>query len=184
MRRAHAVGRGIDLRRPDRLPRGDELAESHDASVNDRERLFVDAPPVSLEVSSWSDGTAQRYAVTWTVPDERAQRAWANPDDATEAGAYAVALASLEARFGLVALARTGRHSGSDWWIGSPTVDTELDLENAMRLEVAGMDRASDEAHVIARLSRKVEQVRKAGTGPARAVVVAFSARRVAFRDP
>ena len=141
------------------------------------------APPTPFDVSTWSDGLTERYLLTWISPQEPAMRAWANPDDATEAGAYAIALASLEARYGQFALSRTGRHTGSDWWIGYPSVDTELNLEKAMRLEVAGMDRSSDEAHLLSRLSRKVEQVRKASSAPARAVVVAFSARRVAFRD-
>lgn len=141
------------------------------------------SPPTLVDVSVWSDGSTARYLLTWTVPDERALRAWANPDDTTEAGAYAVALASVEAHFGQVALSRTGRHTGSDWWIGPLTDESELDLENALRLEVAGMDRASDEAHLLARLTRKVDQVRKASSAPARAAVVAFSSRRVAFRD-
>lgn len=143
--------------------------------------------PRSVRISTGEDSEIRTYRVIWLLPDARARRSWANPDDATETGAYAVALASLEARHGLVALARTGRYSGSDWWIGESGShvdgDGELNLEAAIRLEVSGIDLLRDESQLRSRVAAKLRQATRPSGTAAKAVVVVFSALRVAFRD-
>src|SRR5437588_8023307 len=63
-------------------------------------------PPVEFEVAQRPNGPAALRGVTWLPPGARELAAWANADDATRDGAYAVALAALEAELGLLAVSR------------------------------------------------------------------------------
>ena len=77
--------------------------------------------------------------VEWEATDEQSRGAWANDIDATEAGAYACALAAVELTGGLVAIRRAETGTGADYYIGLP--DQLLDdLEGCLRLEVSGTD--------------------------------------------
>jgi hypothetical protein len=71
----------------------------------------------------------------WIAADEKLKAAWANKDDATEAGAYALALAAIEAMRGLVAVRRAETRTGADYYLGEPK-STFQDLETSFRLEV------------------------------------------------
>jgi hypothetical protein len=142
--------------------------------------------PTRFELTNSKDGLLYLYELEWPTPDERTRRSWANHDDATRDGAYSLVLAAAEAFLGLIAIGRTETRSGADWWlvpIGSGLdLDSELDYEDAVRLEVSGMGRISGEKAVFRRLSDKTEQARAGGAGPAIAGVAAFELRRVAFR--
>jgi hypothetical protein len=55
-------------------------------------------------------------------------------------------------------------------------------LENAIRLEVSGIDRCND-ALLLKRLREKIDQAKRGRSNlPALAVVVGFSMLRIAFR--
>jgi len=86
----------------------------------------------------------------------------------------------VEVELGLFALSRTDRRTGADYYVGPP--DTEgLDLEEAYRLEVSGVD-AGDESVVNQRLRRKIEQTKQGQVDvPALACVVGFAAKRIAL---
>ena len=114
----------------------------------------------------------------WDQPDETSIRAWANEIDATEAGAYGVALAAVEVCDGLVAYARAETRTGADYYLGQAGTDLS-DLECSHRFEVSGISLA-DEAKINTRLRRKIAQV-KAGSSnlPAIAAVVGFSTKTV-----
>jgi hypothetical protein len=118
----------------------------------------------------------------WEEPDESSLRAWANEIDATEAGAYGLALAAVEVSDGFVAYARAETRTGADYYLGQAGADLD-DLENSHRLEVSGISLA-DEAKINARLRRKVAQA-KAGSSnlPAIAAVVGFSNKTVLMED-
>lgn len=134
------------------------------------------APPISVEVHS--DESSRSLQLTWPPADERAQLAWANRDDATEQGAYAVALASVEAELGVLAIQRAETRTGADYYVALPGED----METAFRLEVAGSD-TGDPTALAARLRRKVEQTRAGASNlPAIASVVGFRARQVRIR--
>ena len=98
-------------------------------------------------------------------------KAWNNVDDATRDGAYIIAIAVIEAELGMVALSRAETRTGADYYVGPP--DTH-DLENALRLEVSGVDRGS--ARIVrARLKEKIAQARRGASNlPAMASVVGF----------
>jgi len=106
------------------------------------------------------------YSVTWVAPTPRVMRAHANEIDATEAGAYGVVLAALEAHLGLVALTRAPQGSGSDYYVGEPgsevnPTDGELDLESAVRLEVSGANHCDYLSDLYRLLREKLMQASK-----------------------
>ncbi len=117
----------------------------------------------------------------WSQPDQRTLSAWANGDDATRDGAYAVSLAAVEADLGWVAVARAETLTGADYYLGP--VGRIPDLESAVRLEVYGVDQG-DEAAVKRRMTKKIRQL-KAGSSsrPAMAAVVGFKAAVVVIRE-
>jgi hypothetical protein len=118
----------------------------------------------------------------WVEPDDSSRRAWTNEIDATEAGAYGMALAAVEISDGLVAYARAETRTGADYYLGQAGFDLD-DLENSHRFEVSGISLA-DETKINARLRRKVAQA-KAGRSnlPAIAAVVGFSSKTVLIED-
>lgn len=135
-------------------------------------------PPTVFKVGHEAASTDR--TVRWSPPSERTRRAHGNTDDATEAGAYSVALATVEVELGLYAFSRTDRRTGADYYVGPPGTDG-LDLENAYRLEVSGVD-AGDESVVNQRLRRKIDQTKQGQVDvPALACVVGFAARRIAL---
>jgi hypothetical protein len=124
------------------------------------------------------------YSVAWLPPDARTLGAWANERDATESGAYAICLATARAYLGLVAVRRAEGLTGADYYLGpEPQRGPTLNLEDAVRLEVSGVDRGS-EASLLYRLGRKVEQAQAGRSAlPALAVVVGFLLKQVIFRE-
>lgn len=77
----------------------------------------------------------------WGAPDERTKGAWGNRDDATEAGAYCLALAAVELTKGLVAVRRAETLTGSDYYLGLPG-EAPSDMRALLRLEFSGWMRA------------------------------------------
>lgn len=118
----------------------------------------------------------------WVEPDDSSRRAWANEIDATEAGAYGMALAAVEVADGLVANARAETRTGADYYLGPVGTDFE-DLENKYRFEVSGISLA-DETKIKARLQRKVAQAIAGRSNlPAIAAIVGFSTKTVLMED-
>lgn len=137
-------------------------------------------PPATFELRDNVEDEA--VEAHWVGPDDRTRRAWANADDATEAGAYAIALAALEVMRGLVAVRRAETRTGSDYYMGQLNSTLE-DLEVSFRLEVSGTD-AGGSSVINSRLRQKLEQARKGKSNlPAIASVVGFAALRVVSAD-
>lgn len=70
------------------------------------------------EVALIDNDTADVAMIAWEASSRRAQNAWANRDDTTEAGAYCLALANAEATRGLVAVSRAQGRTGVDYYLG------------------------------------------------------------------
>lgn len=135
-------------------------------------------PPVDVDIEN--SGEVESVVADWERTDERSRGAWANEIDATEAGAYACALAAVELTERLVAIHRAETRTGADYYIG-PADATVSDLEDCLRLEVSGTDRAGGTA-VEQRLREKLDQAAGGASNlPAMAGVVAFKARRIAL---
>lgn len=129
------------------------------------------------------DGNGDRQSFAeWQAPDKRILDGWANEVDATEAGAYGLALAAVELTRGMVAVRRAETRTGADYYLGSPETAAD-DLETSLRLEVSGTDKGNDTV-IQARLREKVEQA-KAGASnlPAIATVVGFAALKIVTAD-
>ena len=109
----------------------------------------------------------------WGLTDERTRRAWSNETDATEDGAYALALAAVDLMDDMVAVYRAETRTGADYYI-SPKNTTSDHLEDCLRFEVSGVDRGS-EGVVKQRLREKLKQAAKGNSNlPAVAGVVGF----------
>ena len=93
--------------------------------------------------------------VSWQVPDQQAKRSWADESYATEQGAYAVAIGIACQARGLVALERSRKFNGFDYWLGRD--ETTL-FTNKVRLEVSGIRRGTA-AQLTARVRQKVNQI-------------------------
>lgn len=118
---------------------------------------------------------------TWASPTDGMRRAHANADDATRDAAYGVAIAAIEVSLGLHAIARAETRTGADYYVGAST-KTGLDLEDAMRLEVSGVD-AGGLDELRRRLGEKLGQLARAGSDlPGVAAVVGFQVAHVMIR--
>ena len=137
-------------------------------------------PPARIVLRD--NGQRHERQADWREADDREKVAWANEIDATEAGAYALALAAMDALRGLVAVARAETLTGADYYLG--LVDAHIeDLDAAIRLEISGTNSAG--TGVIARrLSRKKAQL-KSGIGnlPAVVSIVSFGLPQVLSVD-
>jgi hypothetical protein len=137
------------------------------------------ASPVGVQIDN--AGTGVSATVDWVPTDERTRNAHANEIDATEAGAYACVLAAVELLMRMVAIHRAETATGADYYI-APTDSMGADLEEALRLEVSGIDKGSLAA-VTRRLNVKLEQAAKGASNlPALAGVVGFRARLIMLR--
>ena len=136
------------------------------------------ASPVEFTIEY--SGGQEQVIVKWDRADERARAAWANRDDATRDGAYALALAAVEAVTGLVAVSRAETKTGADYFLALPGSDVE-DLEHTVRLEISGTD-SGRPADISRRLKEKLEQAASGASDlPAMAAVVGFKARIIAI---
>lgn len=136
--------------------------------------------PVAFIVQHGSE--AHETETEWEASDDHLKRGWANETDATEFGAYGLALAAVELTTGMVAVSRAETLTGADYYLG-PANGSLNDLETSYRLEVSGVSGGS-ESTIVNRLRQKVEQAAAGNSNlPAIATVVGFAARRILSAD-
>jgi hypothetical protein len=135
-----------------------------------------------MEFRLRDNGKDKVASARWVMADDRTRNAWANKDDATEAGAYALALAAIEVLRGLVAVGRAETRTGADYYLCEPNSTLE-DLEASFRLEVSGTDEGSDSI-IRSRLREKLDQAKRGNSNlPAIASVVGFAALQIVSAD-
>lgn len=142
---------------------------------------YHELPPTALDVQAPTRD--RKYELIWRFPTPVESAANANEDDATEAGAYAVALASVDSHLGLVTIGRTYRRSGADWHLRPyPVVEQtfDIDRDDVVRLEVSGVSDDND-SKIRERVRVKRAQA-AARPGPALVAVVGFRSPRVVIR--
>lgn len=146
-------------------------------------RVCLDRHHTSPVIFSVDRGEESCKGVTaWEATDARTKGAWANETDATEAGAYCVALVAIEAADGLVAVRRAEGLTGADYYLGRPG-QVIKDLEKSHRLEVSGVDKGGTTV-LRTRLALKVKQALEGKSNlPAIAAVVGFAATTVLTED-
>ena len=150
-------------------------------SYSEAARICLDRHHVSpIEISIETSAITHEAFAQWRRTDERERGAWANETDATESGAYGVALAAVELSVGMVAVRRAETRTGADYYIAPPNTNTD-DLEAWLRLEVSGVDRG-DHSILQQRLNQKIQQALDGQNNlPALATIVGFRAKRVAI---
>src|SRR5262249_45477557 len=133
--------------------RFEDLSTRHVGVTPGLSATFAEAARVCLErhhqspqmVALHEGGAETRGTAEWQPADERTRNGWANDDDATEYGAYGLALAAVELTRGMVAVRRAERLTGADYYLGQPGAELH-NLEASLRLEVSGTDEGSDAA--------------------------------------
>ena len=136
---------------------------------------FHQVPPPRTTMSlAWNQQECSLH-VHWARPDVRALESHANEKDATEAGAYAVAIAAAHHN-GYVVRRRAHQGSGADLLMvrcGEPDNDF-------IKLEVSGIARGGD---IDGRVSQKTDQVAGGDLSrPGVALVVHFEAAAIVAR--
>jgi hypothetical protein len=143
-------------------------------------------PPSTWTVEVWQDREVL-YGVDWQPPSRREMKGYANADDATRDGAYAMALLAADVELGLVTHSRAETRTGCDWYLQPVAIEdqaaVDFDTVPLTRLEVSGI--SDDDRHqLIARVSRKLRQLMSvASQFPSAAAVVGFQSRTVLFRN-
>ncbi len=133
-------------------------------------------PPDSVVIRS--EGRELVADVNWEVTDERTRRAWANETDTTEAGAYALVLASTELLLGLIAVSRAETETGADYYVAPIDADPD-DLEEHLRLEISGVNQGNASI-VQRRLRDKLDQLTRGGSNlPGLAGVIGFQEKLI-----
>src|SRR5260221_12677183 len=78
------------------------------------------------------------FRLTWNPLTETHRRTCADIQEATEYGAYGVAIVGVRETTGKTVLERSAKGPGFDFWIGDEE-DAELPFQGLMRLEVSGI---------------------------------------------
>ena len=137
-------------------------------------------PPKTFTIDA--DGSRSSANAVWEPPGSRTRSAWANTNDATEAGAYACVLAAAELAADLVAVGRAHTMTGADYYVAKRDESVD-DLENCLRLEISGVDRGPESA-ISRRLAEKRKQVDSGRSNlPALAGVVGFEVRLISLAE-
>jgi hypothetical protein len=95
--------------------------------------------------------------LTWQQLTEKHYRTCADLQEATEYGAYGIAILVVRETTGKTVLERSAKGPGFDFWIGDEE-DTELPFQGLMRLEVSGI-LTGDTNRIACRAQRKKMQV-------------------------
>lgn len=177
-----------DTSRPPRLLL-DAMESRHPGLTREIAAYYRQAAHVCLDrhhqspaVFAVCDRETADVEVIWSATTGQVKAAWANAIDATEAGAYACALAAVQLARGHVAVRRAETGTGADYYIGPPGSGRD-DLEDCVRLEVSGVDRGNRQ-RLDARLADKTKQARAgASRCPAVAAVVGFEAKTIVLSD-
>jgi hypothetical protein len=157
------------------------LTDAVAAAYHEAARVCLDRHHTSpRDFRLTDDGNESTTAVHWQITDDPTKRAWANADDATRDGAYAVAIASAELSRSLFAISRAETKTGADYYV-APAGSSTDDMEDWYRLEVSGTD--LDERQVGYRVTTKVKQAQKGDSNlPALAAVVGFKASLISLQ--
>ena len=115
------------------------------------------------------------YPVFWQTIDDQMRRCWNDAEEATEHGAYGVAILLIVTLTEYTVIQRSSKTTGFDYWLGKKD-DDGLPFIKEARLEVSGI-RNGAESTVNSRVNQKLLQVSPTDETklPAYIVVVEFS---------
>jgi len=97
------------------------------------------------------------FSLSWSEEvTEAKRRFWNDLEDATQQGAYAVAILLIRALTGITVIERSRKGTGFDWWLG-----TEDNLfQGKARLEVSGILRGTTR-RINSRIKARMGQTRQ-----------------------
>lgn len=155
----------------------DDLSKGYPGLSPQRGAALCQAAAVCLEHVGHTSGATlnvdgsyhESFRLLWPSAAEQFRRTWADMQDATEHGAYGVALAVMDALTGLVAVQRAVKGTGFDYWLAPVGAGGPL-FQGTTRLEVSGV-LVGDRSVVRQRVREKVEQT-KVSDGKLAAFVV------------
>jgi hypothetical protein len=100
---------------------------------------------------------AEQFLMEWPAVDDQARRSHNDLQEATERGAYGVAILIVCDLTGLVVVQRSKKGPGFDYWLGDE--DDDLLFEGKARLEVSGI-LVGSRSQVQTLVRQKKEQVK------------------------
>lgn len=112
-------------------------------------------PGVQMTVEGYA-GT--KFLLLWESLTEKHYRTCADLQEATEYGAYGIAILVVRETTGKTVVERSAKGPGFDFWIGDEQ-DAELPFQGLARLEVSGI-LCGDPAEINARVTTKKRQVK------------------------
>jgi glycine/D-amino acid oxidase-like deaminating enzyme len=106
-------------------------------------------------------GRAAQFLMEWPPVDDQARRSHNDFQEATERGAYGIAILIVCDLTGMVVVERSAKGPGFDYWLGNEDEDDASDelFAKKARLEVSGILSGS-RSQVQARVRRKREQMK------------------------
>jgi hypothetical protein len=138
--------------------------------------------PVNFTLEVLNPASNTHVVLTWPAPNAQLRRAWANTNDATEAGACALGIAAVFFTRGLHVVARAETGTGADYFL-APEGQEPDDLEQCVRLELSGVD-GGDVPGVQRRVTAKLTQARRGNVDtPAIAAVTGFKSQLIILAD-
>jgi hypothetical protein len=141
-------------------------------------RFHVHLNPVLLHVTG--DVSASQ-SLRWDEVSERDEGTWCDLQEATEYGAYGIAIIVALPLTKAPRVERSAKGTGIDYWIGDGA-DQHGIFQRTSRLEVSGILKG-DKTKISARLGQKLNQIKVSDkTGlPAYVVVVEFTGPEAMF---
>ena len=158
------LGNGMPALTP---ARGIMMAESAAVCFEDR----THTSGVSIRVV----GIAEKiFSVQWDAVTDVQRRCYNDLDEATEHGAYGIAILLVREITGKKAILRSKKGPGFDYWIGD-TDEDDLIFSNKARLEASGILNG-DDRDIGTRLRKKTMQVKPSDNSgfPAYIAIVEF----------
>jgi hypothetical protein len=103
---------------------------------------------------------AAQYLMEWPAVDDQARRSHNDLQEATERGAYGIAILIVCDRTGMIVVERSAKGLGFDYWLGDEGEEDDDELfAKKVRLEVSGILSGS-RSQAQARVRQKREQVK------------------------
>lgn len=145
---------------------GESYAQAASVCLEDQGHLS----PAVMKVHA--DTEVSHASIRWDAVDDQMRRSWNDKENATENGAYGIAILIVLKIKHLHVVERSQKGTGFDYWLGSP--DEDGPFQRKARLEVSGIRKGSP-AMISGRVNQKLEQTKKSdGKYPAVVVVVEF----------
>ena len=145
---------------------------------------LCEAASVCLEARAHQSGVSMTVSgvlsshslqVTWAQTTQQVRNCYADPQFATEFGAYGIAVLLIERLTDLTVFERSRKGPGFDYWL-APKGSSQPLFQDKSRLEVSGI-LSGDEVDLKRRMRQKLVQLERGGVAlPGYGVVVHFAA--------